>query len=448
MAANNSTAQVGSIPKIVDPKMTITTAEQALDLERAFDKEFGPLHEVAPEPEKKPEPQSPELPGAKESAAPPKEEPPPAKETEPSPELKPEPKAPPAEPTTHPDDESDDELDQIRLHQDSRPETMAAFRRVRGMLKTEKKAAKELRERVEAQEKELLTHRGAVRPVSDPTVQKELDDLRSFHSKHQVFDDSGYQVQYEQPVHTLFDDIIKDVKGLAGDPAAAAEWEKEIRGAGPDRLDRAYWNEGVISQCQDPLHRERLIRKIGSLLEAQEKRNEFRSQMEAEPNAYNKFRQQQAADYWQNFSVEAEDEAKKLIPTMGDWAAPKDLAMAKTAQERAAFEAHNNVYKEYETVFQRAITDAATQGPRGMTRVAVQAVMAERYRRDLEAANTKMTKLQAELKAAQDELNKISSARSRVNNSTGSSTIAAGMAPRKRLGQSAEDAVREHFGTT
>jgi hypothetical protein len=430
--------------------MTITTADQAMDLERAFDKEFGPLHEVAPEPERKPEPQSPAAPPAKESAPPTKEEPPLAKETEPSPELKPEVKAPPAEPTIHPDDEPDEELDQIRLHQDSRPETMDAFRRVRGMLKTEKKAAKELRERVEAQEKELVTHRGAVRPVNDPEVQKELSDLRDFRTKHQVFDDSGYQVQYEQPVRALFDDIIKDVKGLAGDPAAAEEWEKEIRGAGPDRLDRAYWNEGVISQCQDPLHRERLIRKISSLLEAQQTRNEFRAQMAAQPDAYDKFRQEQAATYWQNFSVEAEDEAKKLIPTLGDWAAPKDLAMAKTPQERAAFEAHNVVYKEFENVFQKAITDAATQGPRGMTRVAVQAVMAERYRRDLESAKTRMTKLEAELKAAQDELTKISSARSRVNNSSGSSAaaIAAGTSPRKRLGQSAEDAVREHFGTT
>jgi|SRR5215475_1654699 len=451
-----SSAFTGQIPRTVDPNMSITTKEQALDLEKAFDKAWGPLDgPVVTEPEPKPA----------ETEPPPAETPPPEPE-EPSTETAtgkevpqttpPDQKSlgtsaepPPikeAAPTAHPDDEVDEELDQMRLHPDSRPETVADFRKLRGMLKAERKVTKELRDRVQKNDQELVSLRVS-RPVSDPTVQTELESLRDFKTKHQIFDDSGYQANYEQPIRVLFDDVLKDVKSMSPDKEAAETWEKEMRAAGPDRVDRNYWNEGVISLCQDPLHKERLVRKVNLLLEAKEKRDEFRTTMQAEPDAYEKFRQQQAVDYWALFGKEAEDEATKIIPNLGEWASPKDLALAKSTTERTAWETHNKTQKEYEDKFKEYLTDAATQGPRGMTRVAVQAVLAEKYRRDNEGLSARVKKLEAELRSAQDELTKISSARSRVNHGTPSSTSTASNAPapKRKIGQSADDAFSDYF---
>jgi hypothetical protein len=439
------------IPRTVDPKFSITTRDQALDLEKAFDKAFGSIGEE-PKPATEPEPKPIET----EPVETPPVETPKPEETppEPTPEKKETPRTegtPPAAaaPATHPDDEVDEELDKLRLHEDSRPETVTVFKQIRGMLKTERKLAKELRERVEKAETELTTARSTVRPVNDPEVQKELETLRSFRTKHQVFDDSGYQMQYEQPVRTLFDEVVADVKKLAPDQAQAAEWEKQMRAVGPDRLDRNYWNEGVINQCADPINKERLVRKISLLLDAQDKRNDFRQKMATEPEAFEQFRTQQASDYWGTFTSEAEDEAKKIIPTLGDWASPRDIALAKTAQERTAAEAHNKVYKEFEDVFQKALTDAATQGPRGMTRVAVQAVLAEKYKRENETLSTQLKKAQAELRVAQDELNKIAGARSTVNKSSGASAAvkSGSEKPKAKLGQSVEEAFAQHNWT-
>lgn len=444
------------IPRTVDPNYTITTRDQALDLEKAFDKAFGPLSD-RPEPKTEPEPEiKPAEPPAGEGRA---------QESEPPKEIEPKEAHPehttdtvlgsqePSQPdgtaptTTHPDDEPDAELDQLRLHPDSRPETVTVFKQIRGMLKTERKLAKELRERVEKSEKEATSLRGAARPVSDPEVQKELEDLRSFRTKHQIFDDTGYQQAYEAPVRTLFDDLINDIATLAPDQAKGQEWANTIKAAGPDRLDRSYWNEGVLQQCTDPLHRDRLTRKISVLLDAQDKRNHFRDQMASQPDAFDQFRQQQAADYWQGFSTEAEDEAKKIIPTLGEWAAPKDIALAKTTQERSAWETHNKAYKEFEDIFQKALTDAATQGPRGMTRIAVQAVLAEKYKRDNETLSSQLKKAQAELKDARDELNKIAGVRSKATQGSGASAAAkSAEKPKGRLGQSVEDAFAQHFG--
>lgn len=451
--AEASGTTTGGIPRTVDPKFSVTSREQALDLEKAFDKAFGSLGEE-PKPAKEVSAETP----AETPPEEPKETPEPEETQQPEQKSdsttlgsKEEPPRKEAAPTgdsatqTHPDDEPDEELDKLRLHPDSRPETVTVFRQIRGMLKTERKLAKELRERVEKSEAELTTARSTVRPVNDPTVQKELEDLRSFRTKHQVFDDSGYQQQYEQPVRTLFDDIVADVKKLAPDQAQADEWEKQIRAAGPDRLDRNYWNEGVIQQCGDPINKERLVRKISLLLEAQDKRNDFRQKMATEPDAFERFRNEQASDYWKGFTTEAEDEAKKIIPTLGEWASPKDVALAKTAQERTSWEAHNKVYKEFEEVFQKALTDAATQGPRGMTRVAVQAVLAEKYKRDNDTLAARNKKLEAELKIAQDELNKIAGVRSTVNKSSGaSSTAKSADKPKPKLGQSVEDAFAQH----
>lgn len=439
----------GDIPRTVDPKFSVTTRDQAMDLEKAFDKAFGPLSEEpkpATEASAAPAEAPVETPAEEPIETPKPEETPPEQKIDEEPPQKTEGAAPAA---THPDDEPDEELDKLRLHADSRPETVTVFRQIRGMLKTERKLAKELRERVEKSEAELNTARSTVRPVNDPTVQKELEDLRSFRTKHQVFDDSGYQQQFEQPVRTLFDDIVSDVKKLAPDQTQADEWEKQIRAAGPDRLDRNYWNEGVIQQCTDPINKERLVRKISMLLEAQDKRNDFRQKMATEPDAFERFRVEQAADYWKGFTTEAEDEAKKLIPNLGEWASPKDIALAKTAQERTAWEAHNKLYKEYEEVFQKALTDAATQGPRGMTRIAVQAVLAEKYKRDNDTLAAKNKKLEAELKIAQDELNKIAGVRSTVSKSSGASSAAKNSEkPKPKLGQSVEDAFAQHnWGT-
>lgn len=439
----------GGIPRTVDPNYTMTSRDQALDLEKAFDKAFGPLgaeskpaEPIEPPAETKPKESEPvEEPQTKE-----------ATQSEHSPTsailgVEPPQSDGAAPSTTHPDDEPDEELDKLKLHPDSRPETIADFRLVRGMLKQEKKISRELRERIEKTEKEAAGLRTTVRPVSDPEVQKELEDLRNFRTKHQIFDDTGYQQQYEQPVRVLFDDLINDIKTLAPDQAQGEEWANTVKAAGPDRLDRAYWNEGVLQQCTDPLHRDRLTRKISVLLDAQEKRNNFRAQMASEPDAFERFRNQQAADYWQGFSTEAEDEAKKIIPTLGEWAAPKDVALAKTTQERTAWETHNKAYKEFEDIFQKALTDAATQGPRGMTRVAVQAVLAEKYKRDNESLTAQLKKAQAELRVAQDELNKIAGARSKATQGSGASAAAKSeQKPKSRLGQTVDEAFAQHFG--
>jgi hypothetical protein len=451
-----------SIPRTVDTNMSITSAEQSLALDKAFDDAFGSMGE-GPKETPPPDETKPAEPETK--PAPAETKPPPAETKPPEPETKPAEPAPGAKveapkpvetppgvkveatPTVHPDDEPDPELDAIRLHPDSRPETVEAFRNLRGAAKTERKLTKELREKVQAQEKELATSRSQVRPVSDPQVQTELETLRNFHQTHRIFDDSSFQSQYELPVRSIFDDIIKDVKSMASDQGAADQWEKEIRAAGPDKLDRAYWSQGVISQCDDPLQRDRLTRKISTLLEAQDKRNEFREKMVNEPNAYDAWQQAQVATYWKQFGDEAADEVKKLLPEMGDWASERDLALAKSAQERTAWESHNKTYKEYEGLFQQLLTDAATQGPRGMTRVAARATMAEHYKRELASSQTQLEKIKGELAAAQEELNKIANARSKVNASSGTSTGAKDT-PRRRIGQTVDDAFKEHFGTT
>jgi hypothetical protein len=449
-------AEKTSIPVTVDPKMSVTSAESAHDLEKAFDDMFGPLSD-RPKPEpKEPEPKEPKEP--KDSAPPATtEEEPPPKETETEPEPEPEHKAE-GESTpettkvetrgeTHPDDEADEELDSYALHPNSTPEVVDQFRAVRGMAKRFKKELTEARSKLDSSGKELESLKGSVRPVSDPEVQKELESLRTFRQRHEIYDDSAFQIQYEQPVRNQFDAIINEVKSMAPDKAAAEAWEAEIRKMGPDRISKQYWNEGVIGQVADPIDRDRMVRKVSTLLELQGKRNQFAAELAAQPDKYQQYQHETAADYWKDFSVQAEDEAKKLTANLGEWAMPKDPGTAKSQSERAAIEAHNKTYQDYETRFKEMLTDSATNGPRGMVRTAVLAIEGIKAKSDLDATRKELGKIKGELQKAREELNKIAGARSRVAQSTGGTGAANGnQASTRKAGQSLDSAFNDFFG--
>lgn len=436
-------ADLPPIAKTVDPKLTMTNAEQALRLEEAFDKTFGPLSsdDTKPEPEQRPE--SKPTPAADSDH---EKHPPEAVETgaesaaqdleAPPVEAAPEPELPP----THPDDEADEEVDKFQLHPETRPEQLNQFREMRGKWKTDRKKVRELTEQIQKSQ--------VPRSVSDPTVQKELDDLRTFKKRHEIFDDTTYQVQFENPVHQVYDDIINDVKRLSGDPEAAASWEKDMRSAGPDRVGKEYWNDGLLDQIGNPLDKDRLVRKISTLLELQDKRNAFRTQMAEQPDAYAKFQHETAARYWDEFAKEAEDEMKKVTPALGEWSVPKDLALAKNATEKSAFEAHNAQYQKYEQMFREYISDAATQGPRGMARISAMAVYGEKRRQDLEVATKKIAKLEAELAKHKEELNKIAGARSRVSQpSTAGQNGQPQSQVKRKAGESVDQAFKNFFGS-
>jgi hypothetical protein len=446
-----------SIPVSVDQKFQVTRADDKLAMDKAFDDVFGPLDDRKP-PEPPPKEPALEAKALETDRQPPKPEPETLPGTEPAdrkivPEL---------EPTTvaedkksasakHPDDDEDEELDKYQLHPAARPDIVDNFREVRGKAKAYKKQLSDIQAKLKSQETELGQLKTTVRPVSDPTVQKEIEELRSFRQRHQIWDDSTFQNQFEAPVRKQFDEIIADIKGLSPDKGQADAWEAEVRKYGPERLDKKYWNEGVIQQLADPLDRDRVVRKISTLLDLQNRRNTFAAEVAQQPDKYQQFQHEQAANYWKNFSVEAEDEANKIVPTLGEWALEKDVSQAKSQSERAAIEAHNKAYADRVEKFKAYITDAATQGPRGMTRVAIAALEGQKYKADYETAQKQMAKLQAQLAAANEELNKIASARSRPAQASGAANGA--KAPdssggTKKAGQSLTSAFDDFFGKT
>jgi hypothetical protein len=317
------------------------------------------------------------------------------------------------------------------------------------MAKKYKKTLSEIQAKQAEAEKELTSLRTTQRPVSDPTVQKELEDLRTFRQRHQIFDDSTFQNQYEQPVRSQFNEIIAEVKAMSPDKAAAEAWEAEMRKLGPDRINKDYWNEGVIQQVANPLDRDRMIRKVSTLIDLQGKRNQFAAELAEQPDRYEQFQHEQAADYWKKFGEEAEDETKKILPNLGEWALQKDPTTAKTQAERQAIEAHNASYQKYEETFKALLTDAATQGPRGMARTAIEAVKGIKYKLDLDNTMAENKKLKAELQKAREELNKIAGVRSRVAQSTGAGPNGGkSSGGQQKAGKSLDTAFKDFFGNT
>lgn len=98
---------------------------------------------------------------------------------------------------------------------------------------------------------------------------------------------------------------------------------------------------------------------------------------------------------------------------------PRDVAQAKTSEERVAIEKHNERFNRLNTVFQDTVKDISANGPRAWVRASVQAARAAllfenngNLMKELEAVKTERDQLRK-------ELDKITGARRRMTHTTG-----------------------------
>jgi len=116
---------------------------------------------------------------------------------------------------------------------------------------------------------------------------------------------------------------------------------------------------------------------------------------------------------------------------------PRDVAAAKSPDERKAIEQHNERFTKLNTFFQNTMKDISANGPRAWVRASVEATRAQL----LEGFNTE---LQSELKTVKierdrlrQELDKITGARRKITHTTG--TPPTSSQPAKNGGLSVKD---------
>lgn len=443
-----------------------TTEEEVPELPK-------PKAEKAPKAEKKEE-KKPEAKKAEEKPKePPKEE---KKEAAPRPEAKAE-----AKPEPKPEGEEDDpELDALQPDPNSKPENRKGFQVLKQKAKDYKSQAHKtkaeleaIRKDVEARDRQLEELRKA--PAS-PEIQQRLSDAEKRAAEAErrarlvdLENDRQFKAEHDDKITALYHEILDDCVRMKGNSPEIRQWADHLKAnVTPYQLDKEWWKKGVVNAFEDEDDRSEKNEQSKQLLGLIKVREKKLEEFKKDPEKLQKYNQQQYQSYWNDFYVprvkqHALDTAPKIL---GGWGVQKDLALAKTDEEKAAVAEHNKTYQVLYDAMQDVITkinDPSETRPQSHAVVALQAVKAiklqeevDRLTKELDgrAAASKTTEetMKAELEASraeverlQAEVDKVAKARSAVAKAQGAPNKPPGKGNAAKLTQSSHDAINEYF---
>jgi hypothetical protein len=111
---------------------------------------------------------------------------------------------------------------------------------------------------------------------------------------------------------------------------------------------------------------------------------------------------------------------------------PRDPESAKTTEERAAIEAHNERFQKLNNHFVETMKDISSKGPRGWVRASVEATRAMYLEMQYKELTDELKGVKAERDRYKSELDKIAGARRKISHTTGTPPPSAG----KKTGES------------
>lgn len=339
-------------------------------------------------------------------------------EPKPTPEPKPEPK--PTEPKLpEPLAVTDDDIEKMQLRSGTvpaRPEAQEQFKNMKAMWLADRARAQaeaEKAKQLEAQLAEARTNQ------LTPEIRADYEHAAQIRRRFDFISDPEFIKKYHVPVRDQFETIIDEVVPMLPDRGAAQEWANIIKGNyQPDGLSRDWWVQSVVNKVPNDLDRATLLNSISKLVGLQKERDTEISRRTSDKSSFENwvnekttFTQQRVQ---QEIMAEIGEQEKRIQEVL-----PRDVSIAKTADERKAIEAHNERFTKLNTFFQNTMKDISAHGPRAWVRASVEATRAQL----LEGFNTE---LQTELKATKaerdrlkTELDKINGVRRKIAHTTG-----------------------------
>jgi hypothetical protein len=394
--------------------------EQLGDLNKSFEDfwqtqdtgEAAPVKEAAP-----PAPAAPET--AKEVTPPTKEEVP--QETVPATGTAPEPV----------------DIDKLELTAGAytpRPEHVEQFKRIKDLWKADQRRANEAAQKAQAMEQELAQAR---QNSWTPETRADYEHAVQIRRRFDFMSDPDFQQKFHAPVRTQFERILDDAVNVLPDRAAAQQWAQHIKqNYGPDAVNRDWWLNDVVAKVPNELDRTTLLNSVSKLLELQKDRD---SEITRRTNDKSSF------DNWMNEKVNLTKERvqSEIMAEIGEQekriseVMPVDVAQAKTAEERAAMEAHNARFQKLNNFFVSQVKDLSEHGPRAWVRVAVEATRSQIMNEQIVNLEKENKELKAERDQYKNDLEKITGARRKLAQTT--HTQASGEPKRNGQGLSIKD---------
>lgn len=329
----------------------------------------------------------------------------------------------PAETPSKPDTEApppkeltDDEVQRMELPPNAHPKLIENFKVIkehwvndRARVKAESDRAAKLQTELEEARKSAWT----------PEAKADYEHAASVRRKFDFVSDPEFIQKYHAPVQSKFEGVLNEAIAALPDKEAAQAWAQHIfQNYKPDQLNRDWWLNSVVAKVPNELDRAALLSSVTDLIKSQRERDSEISRRTNDKSAYDNWKQEQTTQTAQRIQEdimsEIGEQEKRIQEVL-----PRDVEQAKTTEERAAIEAHNERFKTLNTHFVETMKDLSAKGPRAWVRAAVEAtraLMLEGEYKKLEAENKS---IKAERDQYKSELDKIAGVRRKLSSTTG-----------------------------
>src|SRR6516165_1589500 len=344
------------------------------------------------------------------------------KETKVEPPPKPKPEPPkekaPSPPPKADKQFSDDEVDKMALptRAGQPPEMQADFKQLKDFWKADRARL----EQIEQQNTQLQAELQQAKANSFTPEQKaDYENATAVRRKFEFVSDPEFLQRYQAPVQERFQAVLQEAVGVLPERQSAQAWaEHIIQNYSPDQLSKQWWLQSVISKVPDELNRQALLNSVTDLLKAQRDRDMEVTRRTNDKSAYENWMVEktnvQAERIKADIMAEIGEQEKQIQEVL-----PRDAEAAKTPEERAAIDAHNERFQRLNGHFVETMQDISKNGPKAWVRAAVQATRAMWIEEQYKTVHEELEAVKDERDQLRRELDKIAGVRRKISNTTG-----------------------------
>jgi hypothetical protein len=297
-----------------------------------------------------------------------------------------------------------------------RPEHQEQFKRVKELWKIDQRRAEEAARKAQTLENELAEAR---KNAWTPETKADYEQAVEIRRRFDFMSDPEFQQKFHAPVRTQFERILDEAVQVLPDRQAAQQWAQHIKqNYGPDAVNRDWWLNSVVAKVPNELDRTTLLNSVSKLLDLQKDRDGEITRRTNDKSSFDNWIQEKTNITAGRVHQEIMDEIGKQEPRIKE-VLPVDVSQAKTVDERAAMEAHNERFKNLNNFFLSQVQDLSKHGPRAWVRVAVEATRSMIMNDQIVNLEKELKDTKGERDRYKTELEKITGARRKLAQTTG-----------------------------
>jgi hypothetical protein len=318
---------------------------------------------------------------------------------------------------------SDDEIDRMQLPLTARPEHIADFSKMREQVKLARTQLRTQSAEHARMEEQLAQAR---QNAWTPEQKADYEHAAQVRRRFDFVSDPEFLQKFHMPVQQRFESVLEEAVEALPDRQAARQWADFIKANyHPDQLDREWWLNKVVAQVPNEMERAALLNSITQMRQMQRERD---TEIQRRTNDKSSF------DNWINEKVQftskrVQEEIMSEIGTQEQRIKeilPRDVTQAKTTEERQAIEAHNERFNRLNEKFRGFMQDISANGPRAWVRASVEATRALILEEEYNQMANELKSIKGERDQYKAELDKITGARRKLANTSGTPPATAG----------------------